>query len=118
MSTFRDILNQCSIDPGNGGRHHGKVNVIYDGMGIAGLALTAADVLFNLLEAGFDFPSCTIVLDDLFGSQIEIGRKECNPLGFTKDPDYPDRTFEGFEHDHFCRGQDVAVMSIEKHTEA
>ena len=54
---------------------------------IAGLALTGADVLFNLLEAGFDSPSCTIVLDDLFGSQIEISRKERNPLGFTKDPD-------------------------------
>ena len=74
MPTFRDILKPCPIDPGNGGRHHGKVQVIYDGMGIAGLALIAADVLFDLFETGFDFPPCAIVLDDLFGSQIDIGR--------------------------------------------
>ena len=118
MATFGDVFESCAIDPSNSGGHHGKVDVIDHSMCIAGLAFTAADVLFDFFEAGFDFPSCTIVLDDLFGSQIEVGRKECNPLCFTKDPDYPDRTFERFEHDHFCRGQDLAVMSIEKHTVA
>ena len=118
MSPFRDILNPCPIDPGNGGGHQGKVQVIHDGMSISGLAFTAADVLFDLFEAGFDFPSCAIVFDDLFGSQIEIGRDECDPLCFTKDPDDPDRSFERFEHDYFCSGQDLAVVTVEKHTMA
>ena len=118
VPTFGDVFQPCPIDPCNGSRHHREINMIDHGMGIAGLAFTAADVLFDFFEAGFDFPSCALVLDDLFGSQIEIGRKECNPLGLTKDPDYPDRTFECFKHDHFCRGHDLAVMSIEKHTVA
>jgi len=86
MSTFGDILKPCSIDQGNGGCHHGKVDVIHDGMGIPCLAFAAPDVLFDLFEAGFDFPSCAIVLDDLLSSQMEVGRKECNPLCFTKNP--------------------------------
>jgi hypothetical protein len=65
MPPFGDILKPCSIDPGNGGCHHGKADVIHDSMGIAGLAFTAPDVLFDLFEAGFNFPSRTIILDDL-----------------------------------------------------
>jgi hypothetical protein len=66
VPTFGDILKPCSIDPSDGGCHHGKVDVIHDSMGITGLAFAAADVLFDLFEAGFDFPPCSIVLDDLF----------------------------------------------------
>ncbi|HUT71672.1 MAG TPA: hypothetical protein VMW89_13445, partial [Desulfatiglandales bacterium] len=66
MPTFRDVFQACSIDPGNGGCHHGKVDVIDHGMGITGLAFAAPDVLFDLFETGFDFPPCAIVLDDLF----------------------------------------------------
>jgi len=84
MSTFGDILKLCSINQGNGGCHHGKVDVIHDGMGIPCLTFAAPDVLFDLFEAGFDFPSCAIVLDDLLSSQMEVSRKECNPLYFTK----------------------------------
>ncbi|MDD5723292.1 MAG: hypothetical protein PHY29_06080 [Syntrophales bacterium] len=62
MPTFRDIFKPCFIDPGNSGRHNREVHAVYDGMGIAGLALTAAGVLFDLFEAGFDFSSCAIVL--------------------------------------------------------
>jgi hypothetical protein len=29
--------------------------------------------LFDLFETGFNFPPCTIVLDDLFSGQIEVG---------------------------------------------
>ena len=94
MPTFGDILKPCSIDPSDGGCHHGKVDVIHDGMGITGLAFATADVLFDLLETGFDFPPCAIVLDDVFSGQIEIGREEGNPLCFTKDPDHPDRLVE------------------------
>ena len=118
MSTFRDVFQPCPIDPGNSSRHHRKVDVIDHGMGITGLAFAAANVLFDLLETGFDFPPRTIVLDDLFNGQIQVSGKEGNPLCFTKDPDDPDRAFECFEHDHLCRGQDVAVMSLEKHAMA
>ena len=73
MSTFGDLLKPCSIDPGNGGCHHGKVDVIHDGVGITGLTYAAPDVLFDLFETGFNFPPCTIVLNDLFSGQIEVG---------------------------------------------
>ncbi len=106
------------IDPGNGGCHHRKVHVVHDSIGIASLALAASNVLFDLFETRFNFPPCAIVLDDLHCGQIEIGREKGDPLSFTKDPDYQDRAFKGIEHDHFCRGHDLAVMSIEKHTVA
>ena len=118
VPTFGDIDKPFSIDPGNGGCHHRKIDVIDHGMGITGLAFATANVLFDLFETGFDFPPCAIVLDYLFSGQIEVGREEGNPLCFTKDPDHPDRTFEGFEHDHFCRGQHGAVLAIEKHAVA
>jgi len=84
----------------NGSCHHGKVDVIDHCMGITGLALATANLLFDLLETGFYFPPRTIVLDDLFNGVHN--RKESNPLGFMKDPDYPDRAFEPLEHDHIC----------------
>jgi len=118
MPTFGDTKKLCPINPGNGGCHHGKVYVIHDAMGMTCLAFAAPDVLFDLFETGFNFPPCAIVLDDLFSGQIEVGREEGNPLCFTKDPDYPDRTFEGLEHAHFCRGEHRAVMAIEKHVVA
>ena len=118
VTTFGNIFKACSIDPGNGCCHHGKVHVIHDSIGIAGLAFAAPDVLFDLFETGLNFPPCAIVLDDLRGGQIEVSSKKSNPLRFTIDPDYPDRAFEGLEHNNLRRGHDLAVMSIEKHTVA
>jgi len=118
VTTFGDVLKPCPIDPGNGGCHHGKVAVIHDSIGITGLALAAPDVLFDLFESGFDFPSCAPVLDDLFGSQIEIGRKKGDPLCLTKDPDHPHRAFECLEHNNLRRGHDLTVMFIKKHSVA
>ena len=70
MPTFGDVFQPCPIDPGNGSRHHGKVDVIDYSMGITGLAFAATNVLFELFETGFDFPPFTIVLDYLFSGQI------------------------------------------------
>ena len=112
MATFGDVFQPRPIDPRNGSCHRREVNVIDHGMGIAGLAFVTANVLFDLLETGFDFPPCTIVLDDLFGGQIQISGKEGNPLCFAKDPDHTDRAFERLEHNHLCSSQHIAVMSI------
>ena len=115
VTAFGDIFKSCPIDPGNGGCHHGKVHVIHDCIGIAGLAFAAPDVLFDLFATGFNFPPCAIVLDDLRGGQIEISREKGDPLRFTKDPDYPHRALEGLEHDYLCGGHDLAVTSIKKY---
>ena len=47
--------------------------MIHDRMGITALTFAALYFMFVLIESGFDFPFCAIVLDDLFSSQIEIG---------------------------------------------
>jgi len=49
---------------------------------------------------------------------MKVSREKCDPLCFRKDPDYPDRAFEGLEHDHLCGGHDLAVMSIKKYLSA
>ena len=118
MTTFGNIFKACSIDPGNGSCHHREVAVIHDSIGTTGLAFAAPDVLFDLFETGFNFPPCTIVLDDLCSGQMKVGREEGDPLCFPKDPDHPYRAFEGFEHNNLRRGHDLAVMSIEEHTVA
>ena len=118
VPAFRDIFKSCSINPGKGSCHDGEVHVIHDGIGIAGLAFAAADVLFDLFETGLNFPPCAIVLDDLCSGQIEVSREKSDPLSFTKDPNHPDRAFEGLEHDNLAIGHELAVMSIEKHTVA
>jgi len=116
LDTSEVSLRLCIVDlsnhaqQGNGSCHHRKVDIIDHGVGITGLALAAANLLFDLLETEFDFPPRTIVLDDLFNGQIQVSRKEGNSLCFTKDPDYPDRAFKGFEHDHPCSSHHVAVM--------
>ena len=74
VTTFGDVFKSCPIDPGNGSCHSGKVHVIHDRIGIACLAFATSDVLFEFFETGFNFPPCTIVLDDLHRAQIEIGR--------------------------------------------
>ena len=118
LDTSEVSLRLCIVDlsnhaqQGNGSCHHRKVDIIDHGVGITGLALAAANLLFDLLETEFDFPPRTIVLDDLFNGQIQVSRKEGNSLCFTKDPDYPDRAFKGFEHDHICSSHHVAVMPI------
>ncbi len=116
VSTFGSVFQPCSIDPDDGGRHHGKVDVIDHGMGITGLAFAAADILFDLLEAGFDFPSGAIIFDDLFNGQFQVGGKEGNPFCFTKYEYDTDRTFKRSEHYHMCGGYDFAVTTIEKNT--
>ena len=49
-------LDAISVDPSEGGRHHTKVQVIDHRRGVAGLTLGTADLLLDLLEAGFDIP--------------------------------------------------------------
>ena len=70
MPTFGDFFEPCPIDPGNSSRHHREVDMVDHGMGITVLAFAAADVLFELFETGFDFPPCTVVLDNLFNGQV------------------------------------------------
>ena len=80
VTAFGDIFKSCPINPGNGGRHGGKVHVVHDRIGFTGLAFAAPDVLFNFFETRFNFPPCAIVLDDLSGGQIEVGREKGSHL--------------------------------------
>ena len=45
------------IDPSDGRRSHAEVQVVVDRIRVAGLGIGAADLLFDLPEAGFDTPS-------------------------------------------------------------
>jgi hypothetical protein len=50
--------------------------MIGDRKRIAGLAPGAADLLFDLLEAGLDLPACAVVLGDLRHAECEAGRQQ------------------------------------------
>ena len=53
MPTSGKTFELCPIAPCNGSCHHGELNVIGDGMGIARLAFTTSDLLFD----GFNLPA-------------------------------------------------------------
>nr|WP_231714168.1 hypothetical protein [Desulfosarcina ovata] len=44
-----------------GGRQHAKVQMVADGLRMTGLRVSAADVVFQFLEQGFDLPAGPIV---------------------------------------------------------
>ena len=79
VTTLGREINVVGINPGNGCRHHTKIEMINDGMRIPVLALGTADVLFDFFETGFNFPSRAIELYDLLDGQIEVGAKERDP---------------------------------------
>ena len=68
------------------------------GLSIAALTGSAADVLFELFKAGFNFPSRPIILDDLGYGKLQVSAEHCYPLCLTEHPNYPNRAFECFQH--------------------
>ena len=66
VTTLWCFFKMIGIYPGNGCGHHAEVEMIGDGMWCSSLAFLAADFLFDFFEAGFDFPACAVVFDDLF----------------------------------------------------
>jgi hypothetical protein len=78
-STFHDMtplrvgLDAIGVDPGDGSGHHTEVQVIDHRMGVTCLAPSAADLLFDFLEAGFDLPTRTVVFDDLLDRERQVG---------------------------------------------
>ena len=44
--------------------------MVSDGQAIAALTFLAADVLLERFEAGFNFPACTLILNDLRDREV------------------------------------------------
>ena len=65
VTTLRFFFKFVGVYPGNGSGHHAEVEVIGNSMWRSCLAFYAADFLLDLFEAGFNFPSCAIILNDL-----------------------------------------------------
>ncbi len=80
MAPLGICLDAIGIDPGNGRRHHTEVQMIDHRMCIARLAFGAADLLPDLLEPGFDLPTCPVILDDLLGRECQAGAEESDSL--------------------------------------
>ena len=84
-------------DPGQGGGQQAEVEVVVDSFGCARLGLSAADVLLDFFEPGFDFPPGPIEFDDLSGGEGQIGGEEGHPVGVTKDPDEAHTALQGLK---------------------
>ena len=79
VTTLGGEINAVGINPGNGCGHHTKIEMIHHRMGFPVLTLSTADFLFDFFETGFNFPSSTVVLNDLLDGQLKVGGKECDP---------------------------------------
>jgi len=55
-------------------------------LSIASLTCSAADVLFELFKAGFNFPSRPIILDDPGYGKLQVSAEHRYPLGLTERP--------------------------------
>ena len=69
--------------------------------------------MFDFLEAGLDFPTGAVVLDDLFEGEVEVRRKQRDPLRFAINPDHTNGALKRFKHDNFVIGQYLALFAIE-----
>jgi hypothetical protein len=77
------------------------MQMIHDCIWIPGLGFGATDIPFEFFESRLDLPPRTIIFDNLFDGKYQVSGKKCNPLGFTIDPYYPNRTPEGLSQpDH------------------
>ena len=73
MPSLRRFLDPAGINPGNGYGHHAKVQMVCDGIRMSGLCMGTADIAFEFLECGLDFPPGPIKLDDLLNRKAKIG---------------------------------------------
>ena len=64
VTSTRDEVEPVGEDPDEQDGKHAELEVVADGVGVAGLGVRAADLLFEFFEAGFNFPSCAVDLDD------------------------------------------------------
>ncbi len=80
VTTLGCLIKVMGIDTGNRRDHHAKIEMIGHSVWVQGLTFRAADILFNFLEARFDIPLNTIILDDLFIREIGVCYKQSNPL--------------------------------------
>ena len=53
------LVQVFGVDPGEGRRQHAEAQMIEHRVGIAGLGMGAADLLFYFPECGLDIPSLT-----------------------------------------------------------
>ena len=113
MSAFRSLVKLHGVNPSDRSGHHAKVEMVDHGLGIPALGLSASDLLFELLEAGFDLPPGPVILHDLLDREGKIRAEQGDPSRFSEDPDDAHRSLERFEHDHPIEGHDLAFPAVE-----
>jgi hypothetical protein len=59
VSPDRSLFQILGVDPSNGRCRHAEMQMIEHRIGIAGLGMGAAVLLFDLAETGLDIPSLT-----------------------------------------------------------
>ena len=67
-----------------------------------------AKIITQAAESRLDLPLHTIIFDNLFHGKYQVSGKKFNPLGFTIDPYYPDRTPESLEHHNLIVGNNCS----------
>ena len=75
VTPLRRMSESFGIEPGHCCGHGAEMQVVDDGIGIAGLAFAAADFLLELFEASLNLPPCAVVLNDLHNIEREVSGK-------------------------------------------
>ncbi len=89
------------------------MQMVGDRKGVAGLTLGAADLLFDLLEAGFDFPTGAVVLDDLLYRERKVRGKQRHKLCSAKDPNHMHSALQCLQRYHAIIGEHFPLLAIE-----
>src|SRR5665811_1900904 len=87
--------------------------MVSHGLSIATLTCPAANILFELFKAGFNFPASPIILDDLYYRKLQVSGEHCYPLGLTEHPNHSNRTFECLHHDHSVISAHFSVFAVQ-----
>jgi len=107
------LMQMLGVDPNDGGCCHAEVQMIGDCVGVAGLGVSAADLLFDLSETGLDFPPGGIIFDDLLDAEIEIRGHQRDPLGLAIDPHDAHTATQGLEHHDPLGGFHLAQGAVD-----
>ena len=115
VSSDWGVVQVLGINPGNGGGGHAEVKMIGHRIGVAGLGMSAADLLLDLSETGLDFPARGVVFHDLFDAEREVGGHQRDPLALAVHPHDVRAATQGLERHDPLGGQHLAQGAVHVH---
>jgi hypothetical protein len=98
MPPFGGVFEIEGVNPRKGRGKTTEIKMVFNRQLIAALGVNGPDVLLYFLETAFDFPSCGIKLNHLFGCKRQVCGNQRERKSLVIDKNNLDLASEGFGH--------------------